>query len=152
MDAHGMTKLQPGSAVERLGKRTRLGCALLDKSCHFELIISSTGAGDAKALGLKGSRSRRFTLAMTAMRLSQHSSIPLNDKNCLIVDSIFLANLSQTIVSFESVFEQRIAYVFCRQQVVLAHDVFKLLSFLLVASAINPVGVKEENVPWTHQR
>jgi len=26
-------------------KRIRLGCALLDKSCHFELIIISTGAG-----------------------------------------------------------------------------------------------------------
>jgi len=50
MDAHGMTKLQSGSAVERLGKRTRLGCALLDKSCHFPVIIISTGAGDAKVL------------------------------------------------------------------------------------------------------
>src|SRR6266851_3318450 len=90
--------------------------------------------------------------AMAAMRLSQHSSIPLDDKNCLIVYTIFLANLSQTIISFDSVFEQCIAYVFCRQQVVLAHNVFKLLSFLLIASVINSVGVKEENVSRTHQR
>ena len=86
------------------------------------------------------------------MRLSQYSSIPLDDKNCLVVYTIFLANLSQTIVSFDGVFEQCIANVLCRQQVVFAHDVFKLLSFLLVASVINPVGVKEENVPRTHQR
>jgi len=38
--------------------------------------------------------------AMTVMRLSQRSSIPLDDKNCLIVNTIFLANLSQTIISF----------------------------------------------------
>ena len=31
-------------------KRIRLECALLDKSCHFELIIISTGAG-ASTLG-----------------------------------------------------------------------------------------------------
>jgi len=37
---------------------------------------------------------------MTVMRLSQRSSIPLDDKNCLIVNTIFLANLSQTIISF----------------------------------------------------
>src|ERR1700747_493863 len=86
------------------------------------------------------------------VRLSQHSSISLDDKNCLIVNTIFLANLSQTIISFDSVFEQCIAYVFCLQQVVIAHDVFKLLPFLYVAAVINPVGVKEENVPGTHQR
>src|SRR3979409_2035053 len=86
------------------------------------------------------------------MRLSQYWSIPLDDKNCLIVNTIFLANLPQAIISFYSVFEQCIANVFWRQQVVLAHDVFKLPSFLLVASVINPVGVKEENVPRTHQR
>ena len=84
---------------------------------------------------------------MAAVLLSQHSSSPLDDKNCLIVNTIFLANLSQTIISFDRVFEQCIADVFWRQQVVLAHDVFKLLSFLLVASVINPVGIKEENVP-----
>jgi hypothetical protein len=106
-----MTKLQPGSAVERLGKSTRLGCALLDKSCHFELIIIITGAGDAKALWLGLAE----LLWLTAMRLSQHSSIPLDDKNCLIVNTIFLANLSQTIVSFDSVCEQCIAHVFCGQ-------------------------------------
>ena len=39
-------------------------------------------------------------LAMTVIRLSQHSSIPLDDKNGLIVNTIFLANLSQTIISF----------------------------------------------------
>jgi hypothetical protein len=70
------------------------------------------------------------------------SSIPLDDKNGLIVNTIFLANLSQTIVSFESVFEQCIADVFWRQLVMLAHDVFKLLSFLRAASVVNPVGVK----------
>ncbi len=76
--------------------------------------------------------------------MSQHSSIPLDDKNCLIVNTIFLANLSQTIISFDSVFEQCIAYVFCRQQVALAHDVFKLLSFLPIAAVIHSVRVKEE--------
>jgi hypothetical protein len=91
-------------------------------------------------------------LGYDAVRLSRHSSIPLDDKNCLIVNTIFLANLPQTIVSFESVFEQCSADVLCRQQVVLAHNVFKLLSFLLVASVINSVSVKEENVPRTHQR
>ena len=111
MHAHGMTKVQPGSAVERLEKRTRLGCARLDKSYHFELIISSTGAGDAKALWL-GLAELPW---LTAMRLSPHSSIPLDDKNCLIVNTIFLANLSQTIVSFDSVCEQCIAHVFCGQ-------------------------------------
>ncbi len=86
------------------------------------------------------------------MPLSQLSSIPLDNKNCLIVNTIFLANLSQTIVSFERAFEQRIAHVFCRQQAVFAHDAFKLPSFFLIAAIINPIGVKEENVPRTHQR
>ncbi len=99
----------------------------------------------AESFWLRGTRSCRFTLAMTARRLSQHSSIPLDDKNCLIVDTIFLANPSETIISFESVFEQCIAHVFCRLQVVLAHDDFKLLSFLLAASVINPIGVKKED-------
>ena len=93
----------------------------------------------------RGGRSRRFTLAMTARRLSQHSSISLDDKNCLLVDTIFLADLSEAIISFESVFEQSIAHVFCGLQVVLAHDDFKLLAFLLAASVINPIGVKKED-------
>jgi hypothetical protein len=46
----------------------------------------------------------------------------LADKNCFIVNSIFLANLAQTIIPFKNVFEQCIADVFCRQLVVLAHD------------------------------
>jgi hypothetical protein len=82
---------------------------------------------------------------MTARRLSQHSSISLDDKNCLLVDTIFLADLSEAIISFESVFEQCIAHVFCGLQVVLAHDDFKLLSFLLFASVISPHRSKEED-------
>jgi len=89
---------------------------------------------------------------MAAMRLPKHSSISFDNKNCLIVNTIFLASLPQAIISFYSGFEQCIANIFWRQQVVLAHDVFKLLSSLLVASVINPVGVKEQNVPRTHQR
>jgi len=45
----------------------------------------------------------------------------LADKNCFIVNSIFLANLAQTIIPFKNAFEQCIADVFCRQLVVLAH-------------------------------
>jgi hypothetical protein len=45
---------------------------------------------------------------------SQRSSIPLDDKNRLVVDTIFFANLSQTIISFDSVFEQCVAHVFWR--------------------------------------
>src|SRR5258707_15800932 len=107
---------------------------------------------DAKALGLKNRGTCPFSLTITAMRFSQCLSIPFDDKNSFIVNTIFLANLSQTIIFFDSVFEQRIAYVLGRQQVVLAHDVFKLLSFLLIAPVINPVAVKEQNVTRTHQR
>src|ERR1700752_673440 len=81
-----------------------------------------------------------------------HSSVPLDNEHRLIINAILFANLAQMIIFFYSVFEQCIADVFCRQHVVVAHDVFKLLSFLLVASVINPVGVKEENVPGTHKR
>ena len=57
--------------------------------------------------------------------LSPHSSIPLDDKNRLIVNTILLANLSQAIVSFERVVEQCIADVFCRQPAVVPYDAFK---------------------------
>ena len=139
--------MQPGSAVEGY-ENAHVSGALLGNSCDFGLIIISTGAGDAKVLWL-GIAELPW---LTTVHLSQYSSIPLDDKNCLVVYTIFLANLSQTIISFDSVFEQCPAYVSCRQQVVLAHDVFKLLSFLLIAAVINAVGVKEENVPRTHQR
>src|SRR6202030_707056 len=71
-----------------------------------------------------------------------HSSVPPDNEHRLIINAILFANLAQMIIFFYSVFEQCIAYLFCRQHVVVAHDVFKLLSFLLVASVINSVGVK----------
>src|SRR3989442_9352229 len=36
-----------------------------------------------------------FRSAMAAMSLSEHSSIPLDDKDCLVVNTIFLANRSE---------------------------------------------------------
>src|SRR6267154_5262634 len=81
-----------------------------------------------------------------------HSSVPPDNEHRLIINANLFANLAQMIIFFYSVFEQCIADVSCRQHVVVAHDVFKLLSFLLVAAVITSVGVKEENVPWTHQR
>jgi hypothetical protein len=45
-------------------------------------------------------RPRPFTVATAAVRLSEHSSVPFDNENCLVVNTIFLANLSQAIVSF----------------------------------------------------
>src|SRR6267142_6105268 len=119
-----------------------------DVKAHFRFLLSvsllpfSQAASVASVIQTRGA----------AMPLSQHSSIPLDNKNCLIVNTIFLANLSQTIVSFERVFEQRIAHVFCRRQAVFAHYAVMLPSFFLIAAIINPIGVQEESVPRTHQR
>src|SRR5258707_1295795 len=81
-----------------------------------------------------------------------HSSVPPDNEHRLIINAILFVNLAQMIIFFYSVFEQCIADVFSRQHVVVAHDFFKLLSFLLVPSFKTPVGEKEENAPWTHQR
>src|SRR5208337_4308736 len=82
---------------------------------------------------------------------SRHTSVSLDNKNGLVVNTIFLALLSQPIVSLQSVVEQSLADLFCRKQEVLAHDAFQRPPFFLITAVINPVGIKEKNVPRTHQ-
>ena len=75
-----------------------------------------------------------------------HSSVPLDNEHCLIVNSVLFANLSQMIVFFY----ERIPAMHCRCLLpvarVLAHHRFELLAFFVIAAVINPVGVKEKNV------
>ena len=83
---------------------------------------------------------------------SRHGSISLDNKDRLIVNAIFLADLPKMMVLFEGVFHQSVADVFCWLPVVFAHYPFKLLAFVIVAAVVDPVGVEEENVSRAHQR
>ena len=87
-----------------------------------------------------------------AKRLSRHSSAPLDDEDGLIVNTVLFANLAETIVFFHRIFQQSVADFLCRLAIALTHHLFKLLTFLFVAAVVDPVGIKEENVPRTQQR
>src|SRR6266478_612457 len=80
------------------------------------------------------------------------SSVPLDNKYCLIVNTVLFANLSQMIVFLLSAFQQCIADIFCWEKAVLAHHRFEFLAFFFIAAVINPVRVKEKNVSRIHQR
>jgi len=57
------------------------------------------------------------------------SSVPLDNKHSLIVNTVRFSNLSQMIVFFYSAFQQCVAEVFCCSPAVLAHYRFELLTF-----------------------
>src|ERR1700674_3012972 len=84
--------------------------------------------------------------------LSRHSSAPLDDEHGLIVNTVLFANLAETIVFFHRIFQQSVADFLCRLAIALTHHPFKLLTFFFVAAVVDPIGIEQENVPWTQQR
>src|SRR6266851_5109004 len=82
---------------------------------------------------------------------SRRFSAPLDDEHALIVNTILFANLAETIVFFHGIFQQSVADFLCRLAIALTHHPFKLLTFFFVAAIVDPIGIEQENVPWTQQ-
>ena len=55
-------------------------------------------------------------VAMFGVGIQCHYSVSLDDKHCLIVNAVLLANLAQMVVFRESVFQQCVADFFCWQR------------------------------------
>src|SRR5216684_8543578 len=91
------------------------------------------------------------SIEANAKRLSRRFSAPLDDDHALIVNTIVFANLAETIVFFHGIFQQSVADFLCRLAIALTHHPFKLLTFFFVAAIVDPIGIEQENVPWTQQ-
>src|SRR5512146_1487745 len=76
----------------------------------------------------------------------------LDDKHRFVVDQVFIAILSENSILLYSVTKQSIANVPGRLAVVFAQNRFQLAAGLFVAVVVNSIGMKNENIPRTHER
>ncbi len=71
---------------------------------------------------------------------------PFNDKSGLVIDAVLFTNLLQVLVLLNRMFQNRITNPLRRLVFVLADHPFNLEPVLLVASVVNSVCVKEEDL------
>src|SRR5215469_10825873 len=75
-----------------------------------------------------------------------------DDEHGLVVDQRRLAVGSEMVVLLYCVIQQGIANFPGGPAIAFSQDRFELLACLWIATVVNPVGIENKNISWTHQR